>query len=399
MTEITLFLAFSWLLAGAFLLVLPRIWRRPHEGESVDDWLAIRQGETDDADLLADAELRVWDDQDAARDSAVAKPPSSSRILQAAALLGVFAASFALYQNLGAEEDVLITRQLAALGQSEQPTPADVEQLIERIQIRSEARPANLDYQSLLGEYYFGIGEIARALEHLEAILVVAPTAPDVLGRAAQAEFIINDLQLTPRAKARAEQALASDPRQGEALETLGMGAFREGAFIEAIGYLRVLRDLAAPGSSNWELTAQVIAEAERRLAAEPRPTETDAVPVIAAAEVATVEVIVERPETAGQALNSGASVFVIARPAGSTARMPTAVIREAATRWPLTVTLSDESSMAGQKLSALERVDIEVQISESGQPGLDNAGFVGRALGVEVGSVTPVSITPLPKQ
>ena len=126
---------------------------------------------------------------------------------------------------------------------------------------------------------------------------------------------------------------------------------------------------------------------------------ETDAVPVIAAAEVATVEVIVERPETAGQALNSGASVFVIARPAGATARMPTAVIREAATRWPLTVTLSDESSMAGQKLSALERVDIEVQISESGQPGLDNAGFVGRALGVEVGSVTPVSITPLPKQ
>ena len=54
---------------------------------------------------------------------------------------------------------------------------------------------------------------------------------------------------------------------------------------------------------------------------------------------------------------------------------------------------------MAGQKLSALERVDIEVQISESGQPGLNNASFVGRALGVEVGSVTPVSITPLPKQ
>lgn len=396
MTEITLFLVLSWLLAAAFLVVLPRVWQRPQEGESVDDWLAIRQVETDDADLLADAELRIWDDQDAALESDIVKPASSSRILQVAALLGVFAASFALYQNLGAEEDVLITRQLAAL---EQATPDDVERLIERIQIRSEARPANLDYQSLLGEYRLAAGEASKALQHFEAILAEAPNAPDVLGRAAQAEFISNGQQLTPRARARAEQALAGDPREKAALATLGMGAFGEGSYAEAIGYWRVLRDLEPLGSSERELMAQVIVEAERRLAAEPRPAETDGEPMIAAAEAATVEVIVERPETAEQALNSGASVFVIARPAGSTARMPTAVIREAATRWPLIVTLSDESSMAGQKLSTLERVDIEVQISESGQPGLDNAGFVGRALGVEVGSVTPVSIRPLPKQ
>lgn len=396
MTEITLFLVVSWLLVAAFLVVLPRFWRRPQEGESLDDWLAIRQVETDDADLLADAELRVWDDQDAALESGSVKPASSSRFLQVAALLGVFAASFALYQTLGAEEDVLITRQLVAL---EQATPDDVERLIERIQTRSEARPANLDYQSLLGEYRLAAGEASRALEHFEAILVEAPNAPDVLGRAAQAEFISNGQQLTPRAKARAEQALAGDPREKAALATLGMGAFGEGSYAEAIGYWRVLRDLEPLGSSERELMGQVIAEAERRLAAEPQPAETDGEPMIASAEVATVEVIVERPETVGQALNSGASVFVIARPAGSTARMPTAVIREAATRWPLTVTLSDESSMAGQKLSALERVDIEVQISESGQPGLNNASFVGRALDVEVGSVTPVSITPLPKQ
>jgi len=396
MTEVTLFLVFSWLLVAAFLVVLPRFWHRPQEGASVDDWLAIRQVETDDADLLADAELRVWDDQDAALESSIVKPPSSSRLLQVAALLGVFAASFTLYQNLGAEEDVLITRQLAAL---EQATPADVERLIERIQTRSAARPANLDYQSLLGEYRLAAGEASKALEHFEAILAEAPNAPDVLGRAAQAEFISNGQQLTPRAKARAEQALAGDPREKAALATLGMGAFGEGSYAEAIGYWRVLRDLEPFGSSERELMAQVIAEAERRLAAEPRPAEADGEPMNAVAETATVEVIVERPKTAGQALGSGASVFVIARPAGSTARMPTAVIREAATRWPLTVTLSDKSSMAGQKLSALERVDIEVQISESGQPGLDNAGFVGRAAGVEVGSVTPVSITPLPKQ
>ena len=397
MTEITLFLGLSWLLAAAFLVVVPRFWRRPHEGESLDDWLAIRQVEINDPDLLADAELRVWDDQDASLAPVdAARPASSSRLLQIASLLGVFAASFVLYQTLGAEEDVLITRQLATL---EQATPADVERLIERIQIRSEARPANLDYQSLLGEYRLAAGEAAKALEHFEAILLEAPKAPDVLGRAAQAEFISNGQQLTPRAKARAEQALASDPREKAALATLGMGAFGEGRYIEAIGYWRVLRDLEPPGSSERQLMAQVIAEAERRLAVAPSAREGDTGSVIEGSSDITVQVIVERPTTEQETLDSGATVFVIARPAGSSARMPTAVIREPFTALPIKVSLSDESSMAGQKLSALERVDIEVQISESGQPGLNNASFVGRAAGVEVGSVTPVSITPQRKQ
>ena len=291
---------------------------------------------------------------------------------------------------------MLITRQLATL---EQATPADVERLIERIQIRSEARPANLDYQSLLGEYRLAAGEAAKALEHFEAILLEAPKAPDVLGRAAQAEFISNGQQLTPRAKARAEQALASDPREKAALATLGMGAFGEGRYIEAIGYWRVLRDLEPPGSSERQLMAQVIAEAERRLAVAPSAREGDTGSVIEGSSDITVQVIVERPTTEQETLDSGATVFVIARPAGSSARMPTAVIREPVTALPIKVSLSDESSMAGQKLSALERVDIEVQISESGQPGLNNARFVGRAAGVEVGSVTPVSITPQRKQ
>ena len=129
-----------------------------------------QQVETDDADLLADAELRVWDDQDAL-DSGTVKPPSSSRMLQAVALLA-FLPPRLLYQTLGAEEDVLITRQLAALEQQ----PCWYRAAYRRIQVRSEARPANLDYQSLLGEYRLAAGEASKALEHFEAILAEART-------------------------------------------------------------------------------------------------------------------------------------------------------------------------------------------------------------------------------
>jgi hypothetical protein len=64
---------------------------------------------------------------------------------------------------------------------------------------------------------------------------------------------------------------------------------------------------------------------------------------------------------------------------------MPTAVDRVVAADWPLSATLTDDNSMAGQKLSALALVDLEVQVSDNGQPGVDNARFTGELLGVSV--------------
>ena len=51
-------------LATIFLTVLPMFWTRQLEGDSLDDWLAVRKTETDDTELLSDAQLRVWDDKD-----------------------------------------------------------------------------------------------------------------------------------------------------------------------------------------------------------------------------------------------------------------------------------------------------------------------------------------------
>ena len=87
------------------------------------------------------------------------------------------------------------------------------------------------------------------------------------MGRAAQAEFIVNGQALNTRARQRAERALASDPRQKSALATLAMGEFGQGNYIQAIGYMRVLRDLEVPGSEAHELMKSAIAESESRIA------------------------------------------------------------------------------------------------------------------------------------
>lgn len=155
MTELWPVITALCALATLFVVVLPMIWRRKLEGETVDDWLAIRRAETGDEDLLSDAQLRVWDDKESRVESVEGTAfvaPASSRPGYQVALAGlVVLGTIGLYDFLGAYEDVQITRAIASLDEA---TPADVTALIARIEARSAARPRNLDYQSLLGEYY-----------------------------------------------------------------------------------------------------------------------------------------------------------------------------------------------------------------------------------------------------
>ena len=361
-------------LAVLFLLVLPRFWTRRVEGESVDDWLSVRQTETDDASLLSDAQLRAWDDKDQKADDLVVRGGSQRWGYQVVLACLLVAFTVPLYDRLGAYEDVQIARAIASL---ESATPDEVSTLITRIEARSAQRPQNLDYHSLLGEYYIATGNAEDALQNFEAILSEAPNAPDVLGRAAQAEFVANGQVLTPRAQQRAEQALASDPRQKSALATLAMGSFGAGQYLEAIGYMRVLRDLEAPGSEAFELMRSAIVEAERRSSAS---AQASGVPQTSESTARSVKlgVTVELEEGLNPEAYQGLTLFVIARPAGSQVRMPTAVSKQAVVNWPVSVSLSDANSMAGQALSSLERVDLEVQLSKTGQPGLSNALLTG---------------------
>ena len=380
-------------IAVVFLPVLPAFWIRQLEGDSLDDWLAVRKTETDDAELLSDAQLRVWDDKDSEQAAQVIEGGASSWRYQIVLVIALVAATMAIYDRLGAYEDVQITRAIVDLGAA---SPEDVTELVTRIEQRSSERPENLDYRSLLGEYYISTGRASEALQNFEAILEKAPEAPDVLGRAAQAEFIVNGQTLNTRARQRAEKALASDPRQQSALATLAMGEFGQGNYIQAIGYMRVLRDLEVPGSEAHELMKSAIAESESRIAQ--AGTQQAAPSDKPRSDISVgVTVIVTLDETVDASAYSGLTAFVIARPAGSEMRMPTAVSRNTIGEWPLTVRLSDANSMAGQSLSALSVVDLEVQVSRNGQPGLANAVLRGSASNVTLSEVADTVVTLSP--
>ncbi len=366
------------------LLLVPRWQQRRWQGESNLDWLALRQGELNDVvgedrqALSRDAELRILDESSGAESEQVLLNGGTFAGGRRGVLLliaVVVIAPILLYFNLGAIEDVRIAEALEGM---QDASPAEVQRLLSDIEERSAAKPGNVEYLSLLGEYYTAQNAHVRALEIYEQLLLEFPESAELLARAAQAEYLKGERQLTERARRRAEAALAINPEQRSALGTLGMAAFEAGQYARALQYWEQLLAFEAPGTPGYQMLTTIIAEARTRggLADAPAVLAIEAEPSLSVG----VTVTVAMPE----GVTAQGTVFVIARPSGGAQRMPTAAVRRSASELPFSVRLDDTSSMAGQKISALSLIDVEVQLSETGQPGRANASWLANAANIE---------------
>ena len=366
------------------LLLVPRWQQRRWQGESNLDWLALRQGELSDVvgedrqALSRDAELRILDESSGAESEQVLPNGGTFAGGRRGVLLliaVVVIAPILLYFNLGAIEDVRIADALEGM---QDASPAEVQRLLSDIEERSAAKPGNVEYLSLLGEYYTAQNAHVRALEIYEQLLLEFPESAELLARAAQAEYLKGERQLTDRARRRAEAALAINPEQRSALGTLGMAAFEAGQYARALQYWEQLLAFEAPGTPGYQMLTTIIAEARTRggLADAPAVSPIEAEPSLSVG----VTVTVAMPE----GVTAQGTVFVIARPSGGAQRMPTAAVRRSASELPFSVRLDDTSSMAGQKISALSLIDVEVQLSETGQPGRANASWLANAANIE---------------
>jgi cytochrome c-type biogenesis protein CcmH len=275
---------------------------------------------------------------------------------------------------------VVISRQLQAIDQDS--SQEAMSGLIAAIEKRAAQRPDNLHYSALLGRYYMGQREYAKAASTYGALAADAPQDAQALAYAAQAEYLAAGRELTDAARMKAEQALAVNPHQRTALGLLGMASFEQGKFRAAIEYWERLLAMEAPGSESATMIAGVIQTARERLGEAPASqVATQAPPPGGDAAGAGVTVRVNAPE----GLDPADTVFVLARNAGSDSRMPIAVRRLTAAQLPVTLRLDDSSSMAGQKLSETESVMVVVQVSPDGRPGEASASWLG-----EVGPLAP---------
>jgi len=367
-------------LATVFIAVLPQWWQRRALPESNADWLRLRQRELADSapELREEAALRVMEDGLA---PATVEATLPARYVVAGSFGGVLALAAlvaVLYVNLGSLDDVSISRALEGL---EGASPDEISALIARIQRRAEQRPDNADYSLLLGEYHLSANEPTKAFVYFDRLITAGAASPDILGKAAQSEFLSADRVLSNRARSRAEQALAIDPIAPAALATLGMAAFEAADYAAAVRYWETLRSLEPEGSPGYQMLTQVIDRARSELQASGGGPD---VSVGLKVEVSLADTVQVR---------DGATLYVFARPALQQGGMPIAVVRQAVTAWPLTVTLEDRHSMAGQKLSSFVAVSVEVQISANGQPGRENSVAWGAVDSTPVGASAPLAV------
>jgi cytochrome c-type biogenesis protein CcmH len=398
LSEPFLLLALSLMASAvAWVVVLPRYWVRRGETETNADWLRLRQRELEgeSPSLQEEAALRLIDD--GADETGVMAYERRAYNLKAQVLGGLLLAALVvgLYQQLGGWEDVEIADALANL---ETAQPDDVMALIDRIEVRSEARPDNADYSLLLAEYFLSGNQPNQATRYFDRLIEAGTTSPEILGKAAQAEFLSSGRILSGQARARAEQALAMDPMQSTALATLGMAAFEESDYAQAIEFWQRLRTLEAPGSPGYEMLGQVIERARQELAQSgqaPPVSSPESSDDVAEASDPGPGVVIEILQPEGEDIPEGAVIFVLARPEGAESGMPIAVVRRQVSAWPLSVHLDDSTSMAGQLLSGFSSVSIEVQISINGQPGRTNALLWAHDQTVRVGQSEPLKLRP----
>ena len=364
------------LLSGAFFLFPKR-----YSGGADEDleranleWFRLRQRELareGAEDLAEDAQLRLLEDEQASAAPAAAAKVSQGGFPGWLLLIGIALFSAGLYYKTGSVQDVLITRELRSL--DENSTPEQMQALMQSIERRAAQRPQNLDYTALLGRFYMGQQDYARATALYDELSVAAPQDAQALAYAAQASYLAAGRVLDDGARMRAEQALAIDPHQRTALGLLGMASYEQQQYRAAIEYWQRLVAMEPPGSETARMIGGIIEQARQELG---EPAE----PAAEVAQAASVGVTVSVSLPDGADVGPGDTVFVLARNAESDSHMPIAVHRLQGSELPLVLRLHDSNSMAGQKLSETPSVLVLVQVSPGGQPGEANATWTGQA-------------------
>ncbi len=271
--------------------------------------------------------------------------------LTAALLMPLLA--YGLYLHWGAIDDVERARTFAE-------QPKTIEEMTARLEAQVKSEPDSAEAWYFLGRTYMAQERAGDAAAAFERAVSLSERAPELLGQWAQALYFAGERQWTEQLQALTDEALRADPAEVTSLGLLGIAAYEEQRFQQAIDYWeQLVAALPAQDPSRAAIQGG-IEQARKRL----NPQAADA-PAAAPAQALTVTVALA-DELKGK-VQPGDAVFVFAR-AVSGPPMPLAVKRLTVADLPAEVSLSDSDAMMPQlKISGFEQVQLLARISRSG--------------------------------
>ncbi|WP_417286454.1 c-type cytochrome biogenesis protein CcmI [Cobetia marina] len=348
------------------------------------------RGELDDTVLAegrVELERSLLEDAEALRRSPL-KAAGSGRVLVPVLLVAMMAGSLYWYQREGASGDLALAQAIAA-------TPihdaASFNARIARLRAEAEAQPDNAKVWMALFPLYRDAGRLDEAMQSLEALIALEGRVPALVAQLAQLKFFAAQRTLTDEVQGLVDEVLAADPRQPTVLGLLGIEAFEQARYPEAIDYWRkaiagfenpdaakALREGIAAArqrmASAGEVDASVALDSPATAAAQDSQAGTARLTLKVSLDPALEAQLAAMPVSADEA-----TLFIVARDAEGKLP-PLAVVRTTADTLPLTVTLSDDDAMAPMaRLSMAERVTLVARISASGQPVAQSGDLEGK--------------------
>lgn len=271
-----------------------------------------------------------------------------------AALLVPFA-GLGLYMHWGASQ------QLAELENTRQPSINEMTAKLERAVADD---PKSAESWFFLGRIYMAQDRAGEAASAYEQAVGIAGRAPELLGQWAQALYFANQKQWSEQIQALTDEALKADPQEATSLGLLGIAAFEDERFAEAIDYWQRLIALMPAEDPSRQSIQGGIERARERLQAAGQlapagDTLTKSMPLL--------KVRVELAPALQAKVQPGDTVFVFAR-AVSGPPMPLAVKRLTVAELPAEVELSDRDAMMEQlKISSFAQVQLVARVSRAG--------------------------------
>jgi cytochrome c-type biogenesis protein CcmH len=340
--------------------------------------------------LASKLELETRAAEDALAHEDSAPVPVASRRLGFTLAAVLPAAAIGLYVWLGNPGALIaVANGPAALSAGAEPTEADILQMIQQIEARAQANPADSEAWEALATANAMMARWPEALKAYEKTYQLLPTKPSVLSGYAEALAMTGNLVLAGRPIELVNMALRTDPNNPKGLELAGIHAYQNGEFAQAVAFLDRLQPLMTPDTPYAQEILRMRNEAQRLAqlgggapaGAAPSPDGPGA-----ATQRASIAGSVEVATALQPRIGDQATVYLIAR-AGESGP-PLAAARVAMGPFPLRFSLDDSMAMnPANTLSNHQEVVVIARISASGNPLPQPGDLEGRVTGVAVGS------------
>ncbi len=259
-------------------------------------------------------------------------------------------------------------------------TQEGVEKMVAEFAAKMEKDPSNLKGWAMLARSYRILGRNQEAAAAYERAGNFVDTDPQLLADYADTLATNANGNFAGKPLALINKALKLDPNNLMALWLSGTASYTSGNYKAAVQTWEKLAQQLPPGSEEAKSIEGSIAEA-RSKAGLPAAS-----PVASVASGKSISGTIEITADVKARLKAGDIVMVIARQPGE--RMPVAVLKTAASEFPMSFSLTDALAMnPSAPLSKLKEAAIEVRISKTGMAKPEAGDLISSVQTVKVGS------------